>query len=278
MTRELILHQVSAVDVGPLEFLKAAAAVGCKQVSMFTCVPAVLMAALKGQLHLPPPVTQETKRDVLKALADASITVDGIEFFPILTEIDLDEYKGGLALGRELGATRGVTHVIDTDKTRAVDNLGKVCDAAKAEGLSLGIEFTPTTPGCKTIQEGVWFVDQVGRANLGLGVDALHLIRGGGSAVDVAKVASRYIVNSQICDGHGLQATASYMEEVHNREMPGKGDFPLHDIFNAVPAVTPLEIEIPFANRQKKGIPLEQHLREAMTCSRTVVDGLKPVR
>jgi sugar phosphate isomerase/epimerase len=277
MARGLILHQVSAVDVEALEFLEAAAAVGCRQVSMFTCVPAVLMAALKD-LHLPPPVTQETKRDVLKALADRGITVDGVEFFPILAAIDLEEYKRGLALGRELGATRAVTHVIDTDKARAVDNLGKVADAAQAEGLSLGIEFTPTTPGCRTIQEGVWFVDQVGRANLGLGVDALHLIRGGGSAGDVAKVAPRYIVNSQICDGHGLQATASYMEEVHNREMPGKGDFPLHDIFNAVPAATPLEIEIPFANRRKKGISLAQHLRDAMTCSRKVVDGLKPTR
>ncbi len=278
MAREMVLHHITAVDSEVLDFLDLAKAVGSDHVSLFTCLPSKLIAALKPHLHLPPAVTPENKRDVLKKLKDTGIKVSSVEFFPILAEIQFDEYIAGMAIGRELGAPRGVTHIIDTDEKRAIDNLGKLCALAKKEGLSMGIEFTPTTPGCKTIQHCAWFIDQVGASNLGLGVDALHLIRGGGTAADVAKLDARYILNGQICDGHGLQVTSSYMEEVHNREMPGKGDFPLKDIFNAVPASVPLEIEIPFAKRQEKGVAMADHLREAVARSKALMESLTPTR
>ena len=42
-TRPLVLHQVTAMDVGPLELIDIAAASGCEQVSVFTYAPQAVL-------------------------------------------------------------------------------------------------------------------------------------------------------------------------------------------------------------------------------------------
>ena len=44
---------------------------------------------------------------------------------------------------------------------------------------------------------------------------------------------------------------------MHNREVPGKGDLPLREILNAVPAVMQIEIEVPAAHRREAGVTAE---------------------
>jgi hypothetical protein len=55
------------------------------------------------------------------------------------------------------------------------------------------------------------------------------------------------------CDGRGLKPSSEYMAEAHERELPGKGDFPRKEILSALPESTPLEVEVPSARRGEAG-------------------------
>ncbi|MCX7865194.1 MAG: sugar phosphate isomerase/epimerase, partial [Novosphingobium sp.] len=171
----------------------------------------------------------------------------------------------------DLGARNVMTHVFETDPARAVDMLGAFCALAGAFELTVAIEFCPMTPGCKTLGEAAWFADQVGAANIGYGICPMHLVRSGGTAADVA---ARPVLYGQVNDGKGLHTAAAYFDEVHDRELPGDGDFPLHDILRAIPVEAPIEVKIPRDSRIRAGGLALAHVRRAYQATRALVDQL----
>ncbi len=168
-----------------------------------------------------------------------------------------------------------MTHIFEPDPARAVDLLGAFCDLAAAEELNVAIEFCQMTPGCKTIHQAAWFVEQVAKPNLGFGICPMHLVRSGGTAADIAALDPRILLYGQINDGHGLHVSAAYFEEVHDRELPGDGDFPLHAILSALPPAVPLEVKIPSDRRLKAGGSALDYVRGAAVAARRLVDGLE---
>ena len=277
MERPLGLHHLTAKEIDPFAFAEVAAASGYDQVTLFTNAPHVPQAGREG-MFLFPTVTPEMASEMRNRLDGEGLRVVGAEFFLITPDADLLSYVPGLAVGRELGAHHAVTHVFETDRARAVDRLGTFCDLAAAQDLKVGIEFCSLTPGCTSIQQASWFVDQVGRSNLGFGICPLHLTRSGGTAADIAALDAHYFLYGQINDGHGLHASSDYFTEVHDRELPGDGDFPLHDILGTLPAETPIEVKIPADRRRETGISALDFAREAGSRSRALVDGLAPSR
>jgi sugar phosphate isomerase/epimerase len=277
VARPIGLHQVTVMDVDPLQLVEIAAAAGCDRISVFTYSPKPVLPGQKSRL-LFPTVTREMQRDLEQRLAAHAVVVTSVEFFPITADANLADYVAALSLGRSLGATRAVTHVHDTDSARAADKLGALCALAAKEDLSVGLEFTSLTRGCPSIRRAAWFVDQIGRSNFGIGVDCLHLVRSGATVEDLAALDSRYFSYAQICDGFGLAASSDYMTESHDRQLPGDGDFPLEAIIRALPAQTALEVEVPSAQRiQAGGTPLE-HACRAVAQARTVVARAVPAR
>jgi sugar phosphate isomerase/epimerase len=277
VARPIGLHQITVMDVDPLQFVEIAASAGCDRISIFTFAPKPVLPGQKSRL-LFPTVTREMQLDMQQRLAARGIAVMGVEYFPITADADLADYVAGLSLGRALGATRAVTHIHDSDGARAVDKLGALCDLAAQEGLTIGLEFTSLTRGCHSIQRAAWFVDQIKRSNFGIGVDCLHLIRSGASTTDLDGLESRYFSYAQICDGFGLEASSDYMTESHDRQLPGDGDFPLEAIIRALPAATALEVEVPSATRVKAGVTALEHARRAMAQARALVDRAEPTR
>jgi sugar phosphate isomerase/epimerase len=265
------------MDVDPLQFVEIAASAGCDRVSIFTFSPKPVLPGQKARFSFPT-VTRDMQGDMQRRLAEHGVAVMGVEYFPITAEADLAEYVAGLALGRALGATRAVTHIHDTDSTRAADTLGALCDLAAKEGVAIGLEFTTLTRGCDSLRRAAWFVDQIGRSNFGIGVDCLHLVRSGASAEDLAKLDERYFGYAQICDGFGLAASSDYLAESHDRQLPGDGDFPLPAILGALPAATALEVEVPSAARVNAGVTALEHARRAMVQARALVDSVVPAR
>jgi sugar phosphate isomerase/epimerase len=275
MTRPLGLHQTTAMDLSPLELIEAAGASGYDHVSLFTYNPAVPLAGQEDKFVFPK-VTEETKRDVLAALDANGLHVVNAEFFLMRPDVDLESYIPGLALGRELGARHAVTHIFEADPARAADILGTFCDLADVEDIKVAIEFCQMTPGCKSIEQAAWFVDQVGKANLGFGICPMHLIRSGGGALDVAARAERYVLFGQVNDGRGVHAASAYFDEVHDRELPGNGDFPLREILDALPADAPIEVKIPRDSRIRSGAPAQAYIDEAYARTRRIMEQLRP--
>lgn len=261
------------MDISPVELIEAAAAAGYDRVSLFSHNPVVPLEGHADKFIFPK-VTEETKRDVLACLDASGISVINAEFFLMRPDIELENYVPGLALGRELGARHAITHIFEADPARAVDILGTFCDIAEGQGLKVALEFCQMTPGCKSIDQAAWFVDQVGKDNLGFGICPMHLVRSGGTARDVAEHRDA-ILYGQINDGHGLHVSAAYFDEVHDRELPGDGDFPLHDILSALPAEAPIEVKIPRDSRIAAGGSAQDYVKQAFTRAMVLVDGLE---
>jgi sugar phosphate isomerase/epimerase len=229
-------------------------------------------------LSYPTPIALEMKRKLRAALADNGVALDGVEFFPITAEVDFDVYKPALALGAELGARRAVGHVFILEDAPAVARLGEFCDLAESFGLKFTSEFCPLTPGNPSLERARWLVDQVGRDSFGIGVDMLHVVRSGATAADLASLDPRYFGIVQVCDALGTHASSDYIRDVHNRELPGHGDLPLHDLLSAVPAAQPIEAEVPAAHRRAAGVTAAEHVRDVLAATRAVVAGLTPTR
>jgi sugar phosphate isomerase/epimerase len=235
------------------------------------------LAMLPGRnasLSYPEAVTAENRREVMRALADRRLALDGIEFFPITAEVDFDVYRPALAQAREMGARRAVSHIFIEEDAQAVDRLGRFCELAAAEGLKVSTEFCPMTPGNPSLARAMWLVDQVGKRNFGIALDVLHLIRSGGSPADVAALDPRYIAAVQICDAKGTHASDDYMADVHNREVPGQGDLPIREFLKALPATFPIEVEVPAAHRRAAGVTAEEHVRDVVTAARAIIETL----
>ncbi len=273
MPRPLGLHQLSAMDIGPLELIETAAVCGYDQVSLFTNAPVVPIAGQEGKFTFPT-VTQEMAREAMQRLDAHGLSVVNAEFFLMRPDVDLASYVPGLALGRALGARHAISHVFEPDPARAVDILGRFCDIAAAEDMIVALEFCQMTPGCKTMARAVWFVEQVGRVNLGFGICPMHLIRSGGTAADVAALDPRYLLYGQINDGHGLHLSEAYFDEVHDRQLPGNGDFPLADILSALPAAVPIEVKCPSDSRRKAGVSALDYARDAGERARALLASL----
>jgi sugar phosphate isomerase/epimerase len=268
------LHQTTAMDLSPQDLIEAAAAAGFEHVSLFTNNPSVPLEGQENKFIFPK-VTEANKREVMDRLDANGLRVVNAEFFLMRSDIDLASYIPGLALGAELGARHAVSHVFEADRARAVDILGAFCELAAAHDLKVAIEFCQMTPGCKSIDQAAWFVDQVGRPNLGFGICPMHLVRSGGTAADVAERAG-YILFGQVNDGIGTHAASAYFDEVHDRELPGNGDFPLGEILAALPARAPIEVKIPRDRRIAAGEPAQAYIDEAYARTRALVDALQP--
>ena len=277
MTRTLGLHQITAMEASPVELVSIAAAVGCQQVCVFTHVPDVALPEQRGTVAFPL-VTEAMLPSIRARLRDCAVAVSNIEFFPVAPDVPVERYHAALALGRELGAARAVTHVHDPVDARAVDALGRLADLAAAHGLSLGLEFMGLTPACDSIARAVWFVDQVARPNLGIAVDALHLIRTGGTPADVAAVPAGHFAYAQICDGRGLHRSGDYLAEALDRVMPGDGDFPLRAILEALPANTALDVEVPSVKLAEAGVAAIDRARDAVRRARALLVSATPTR
>lgn len=76
-------------------------------------------------------------------------------------------------------------------------------------------------------------------------------------------------------DGKGLHRWAAYFDEVHDRELPGDGDFPLHDILCALPNDAPIEVKIPRDSRIKAGGSAQDYVERAYERTRALLDSLE---
>lgn len=264
--RAIGLHQLTAMDVGPLELIEIAAECGYGAVSLFTHAPHVPIAGQEGKFVFPT-VTQQMAQDVRARLDALGLAVINAEFFLLKPDADFAAYRAGLALGRSLGARHAVSHVFEPDKSRAVDLIGRFCDAAAQEDMIVALEFCPMTPGCKSMAEAAWFAEQVAAANLGFGICPMHLVRSGGSAADIAALAQPPLYG-QLNDGHGLHVSAAYFGEVHDRALPTRGDFPLQDIIAALPADAPIEVKCPSESRIEAGVSALDYARTALRLAR----------
>ena len=252
--RAIGLHQITAMEAEPAELVEIAHAAGYQEVCVFTHIPNFGGADEEQESQFPV-VTDSNKMDVLAALQHTGVKIANVEFFSIYEGLELESFRKGLQLGKELGARCAVTHVLDANEARATELLIQLADMAAEYDLKVGLEFMGVSPPCNSIDKAVEFAKAVNRPNLGIAVDMLHLTRTGSSTETLRTIPPQLIQYAQVCDGRTSEVSADYMDEALNHRMlPGTGCFAIADILKALPEEVALDVEVPNVERQNAGI------------------------
>lgn len=187
--------------------------------------------------------------DVAKAVQDAGLIVSEIElitnwlpphasgesaFGKFLSAMTADRV---LPLAVELGAsTVSVAELfgLEYDRRFMAKHFGELCDKAAAHGVRVALEFVPTG-GVPGLAEAMEIIDEAGRANGGLMVDAWHFFRSDSSLAQLASLPGDRIFSVQLNDAPAMPE-ADLTLGMMNRLIPGDGELDLKGFMQAVAA------------------------------------------
>jgi sugar phosphate isomerase/epimerase len=249
---KLGLAHFTVLDTPPLELVELARSTG------FSAIGLRLHPAFPGSTVYQIVPGSDLMREMRQRLSDSGIDVYDIEFVCIDMSFDPESLKPVLQSGAELGAKRLSVCGDDADEARLLEKFSVVCDIARENGMGVDLEVMPwRTIG--SLGAAVKLIDDSGRANAGLLIDALHLSRSGGQPKDLAGIKSSLITSAQICDAASEKprTTEALIAEARGgRLLPGEGALPLHDLLSQLPGSAVLSVEIP----NGQNLPPAEHL------------------
>ena len=202
-----------------------------------------------------PPSASEVK-ELQRVLADTGLSVLDIEVIRVGTEqtgITSALFDVAAALG-----ARSILTVSDSlDRSQTVNRLGELAELAAKSGLTIALEFMSFT-SVKTLDDAIGVVAEVGRPEIRLLPDVLHVVRSG-STMDMLSTVRHLIDYVQLCDAPS-KSPGDIEQLIHEaryeRLMPGAGQLDLASFLRNVP-VSPVSVEVQSSFLQKTITPLE---------------------
>ncbi|KXU96161.1 xylose isomerase [Caballeronia megalochromosomata] len=234
---------LTALELNPSELVMESARAGFAAVGLRTHPVAL------GAIHYPLKAGSAEHRRLARLLDDHGMTVREVEFIPILPEIVVPSYEAMFEAAAGLGAQSVTVSGDDGDFSRLVANFEALCDLAAGFGLRIDLEFMRWRH-VGTLDDARRVLDAAARPNGSILIDALHLMRSGGSPADVSELPAAYLHAVQICDAPAVSPVgddAIIREAREGRLPPGQGALPLAGLLRSLPSHTLISAEIPFA-------------------------------
>ena len=242
MTRLVLgLAHLTALELSPSALVAEAARAG------FASVGLRVVPATTGGPAYPTRVGTEAHRALKQILTVEGVRVSDIEFIQLTPEIDVQAFAGVFEAAADLGAMSVTVSGDDRDHARLTAHFAELCDLALAFGLRVDLEFMRWR-AIGALPQALAIVQQAGKSNGAILVDALHLTRSGGKAANLISIPDEWLRAAQICDaGADVPSTeaAVIAEAREGRLPPGEGALPLGDLLEALPADTSLSVEMP---------------------------------
>lgn len=202
-----------------------------------------------------PPSASEVK-ELQTVLADTGLSVLDIEVIRVGTEprgVTSALFDVAAALG-----ARAILTVSDSpDRSQTVNRLGELAEMAAQSKLTIALEFMAFT-SVKTLDDAISVIAEVGRPEIRLLPDVLHVVRSGSIMATLATVA-HLIDYVQLCDApsNGPADNEQLLHEArYERLMPGAGQLDLASFLRNV-AVVPVSVEVQSSFLQKARTPLD---------------------
>lgn len=239
--RVLSLHHLSVLRATPAELVDAAAAAGFGHCGIRLVSPDT-GNHMNGIVE-----DRRARRDLVRRCAERGVAVLDIEAVWLRPASDVSALHPALEAAAELGARHILTVAHDHERSRLVDNLGRLADVAAQFGLKVPLEFITYTavPDLAT----AWrLVQEVDRDNVAVLIDTLQFFRAGADFAGLADIPADRVPYVQICDGraespHGEEALRQ--EARTDRLCPGEGDLDVVRLIAALPPQVPLSVEAP---------------------------------
>lgn len=188
--------------------------------------------------------THATTNEIRRRLDDTGLIALDVE--PVMVSPDGDHGDAIVDAAIALGARHVLVASLDDDHPRVAARLAQLADRLGDAPVRLVLEFLPSL-GVRTLADAVAIVRAVGRPEVGILIDTLHLARSGGAPADIAQLNLNLFPYLQMCDAAAEPADPSRRglldEALHHRLLPGDGALPLDAYLHAVPEV-PLSFEI----------------------------------
>lgn len=251
MTPPLGIAHFTCIGLAPVELARLAARVGYRRIGLR------LHPAFPGAPTYAVPEGSAVGRELRAVLDGEGVAVHDIEFVVIDAAFEASTLERTLADAAALDARRLSACGDDPDRGRLVARFADLCDRAARHGLAVDLECMAWRR-VAGLPDAVLVVEDAGRPNAGVLVDALHLTRGGGTPETVRGVDPVLIRHAQLCDAGLIQPDTSealIAEARAGRLLPGEGALPLRRLLAVLPADVALSVEVPMDGSR----PAEDH-------------------
>ncbi|NTZ71867.1 sugar phosphate isomerase/epimerase [Pseudomonas protegens] len=261
------LASLTVLELSPPEMVEVAARAGYSHVGLR------LVPATPEEHHFPLVADAGLRRQTQDRLRDTGVRVLDVEILRLKPQTRIKDFEGVLAVGAEFAASELLVAGNDPDEARMTDNFAALCDLAAQYGLHPHLEFMPWTDA-RNLEQAVRVVENAGRSNGCVLVDAFHFDRSGSRLEDLAKVAPARLRYAQLCDVAGPRPDD--MQEIlrqarNERRFPGDGDCDLAGLLKCLPENLPLSLEIPTVQLLEQGVSALQRAQMALDRTRELL-------
>lgn len=262
------IGMLSVFGLPPVELVNLAADLGCRFVS----------AALQGMPLVPLGYPRFSLADdaglrqaVLAAMDDRAVRISLGDGFLVLPGADVRTFRADLDVLAGLGVPRINVVSLDPDVPRSFDQFAALTDLAAQLGIQTLVEPVPgLTVG--DLPTALAAVEHVARPDFRLLIDAMHVVRSGSSAADLAAIDPARIGYAQLNDTTLRPRTENYLEEaMFERMVPGEGELPLREILSVLPSDIVIELEVPRRRLALDGVSPIDRLRPCVEAARRLL-------
>ena len=232
---KIALSPNSLVGVPPLEYIDALTRAGYDGIGLrMYASPGVNYESVTQPIAGNPPLMREVK----SALASSGLLLLDMLSYYIRPNFALQRMLPSLEFGAELGFAYALAIADDPDWNRQRDNFAALCDAAAALKLNVSLEAPVGQNTVNTLPLALKLLADSGRSNAVICLDPFHFWRTGHDPTMLKSQDPRLFPYTQIDDGVDTDGPPP-----RGRREIGKGNVPLFDILDALPADLPLSIE-----------------------------------
>lgn len=241
---DFALAPETLTGVGPVPFLRAAAAAGFRHVGLRV---AEGHGDIGESAELPALVrSPATVAEVRRILDGEELKVSELEWAGLDGSNEIEAFRPAFEIGAGFGARHFCVVCTDRDPVRAVDRFAALCAVAAEYGLIVDIEFVPFT-AVRTIGDAAALVRRSGAANAGILFDMIHHLRGGGDRAALA--AHRRLVRQvQLCDAPAEAPGTKgdrIRQTLRHRLLPGEGGADIAGALGELRPDVPFSLEVP---------------------------------
>ena len=265
--RQVSLDHLTAATLDPVELMQLAAEIGCQAV----CLRLSSSPFAEGKKYdvAADPSLQAAIRREATALG---VFVGPVEPFNVRDETKLEEMIPNLDAAAAIGARACNIVCYDENVARREDLIGAFADQAARRGLRTQLEIFRLC-AMNSLEKSLKTIAAIGRADVGLNVDSLHLTRTGATMAQLAAVPPALILHAQINDGPKVMPEDQQWDEAtKERKMPGEGEFDLLNFVRAIPNHALIGVEVPSRTLAAQGIDIRERSRRAVAATRKVIE------
>ena len=266
---KLCLDSLTLNDTEPMEIIRCAKNAGFDLVSLWVQPPALFPLPL---------VTPAKAKACSAVLAETGMRVGPLEVFDMSPALDVKSYRPALELGAQLGAkTASAINVRNPNPVEVSELFAQFAELAGEYGFGVTLEPLATFATSRLAQARD--IIRASGVDAGIVLDALHLVREGGTVADVRAMEPGLIRYVQLCDGPAsLLPEERPLEASYERRLPGDGVFPLVELLSAAPTDINWGIEAPSRRRAASGMSAEMQAKAAMAAVRGLIEKISAAK